>query len=92
MENTIQNTGFRMKTDGFHGELLRPEKDAYPGKALILFGGSDGKFELARALAAIFQGHGLTALALAYVNEEGLPTAFYRVPIDPLEAAAQNGL
>lgn len=86
----MQNTQFRMKTDNFHGELFRPEKDACPGKALILFGGSDGKFELARMLAAIFQGQGLTALALAYVREEGLPVAFYRIPIDPLEAAAKR--
>ncbi len=48
MENEI----FRMKTDGFHGELFRPQRDEYPGKALICFGGSDGKFELARRLAA----------------------------------------
>lgn len=34
--------------------------------------------------------HGLTALALAYVMEEGLPRQFYRVPIDPLEAAAKR--
>ena len=86
----MQNMQFRMKTDGFHGELFRPETDEYPGKVLIAFGGSDGKFELARALAAVFQGHGLTVLALAYVNEEGLPTAFYHVPIDPLEAAARR--
>ncbi len=84
----MQNTMFRMKTDGFHGELFCPEVDKYLGKVLICFGGSDGKFELARKLAAIFQGRGLTALALAYVNEEGLPNVFYHVPIDTLEAAA----
>ncbi len=42
------NETFRMKTNGFHGELFRPARDEYPGKALICFGGSDGKFELAR--------------------------------------------
>ena len=86
----MQNTMFRMKTDGFHGELFCPETDKYPGKTLICFGGSDGKYELARKLAAIFQGRGLTALALAYVNEEGLPNVFYHVPIDTLEAAAKR--
>lgn len=44
----MENMTFRMKTDGFHGELFCPEKDEYEGKALICFGGSDGKFELAR--------------------------------------------
>ncbi len=89
-EEKMQNTMFRMKTDGFHGELFCPESDKYPGKTLILFGGSDGKYELARKLAAIFQGRGLTALALAYVNEDGLPNVFYHVPIDTLEAAAKR--
>ncbi len=84
------NETFRMKTDGFHGELFRPARDEYPGKALICFGGSDGKFELARMLAAVFQKRGLTTLALAYVMEEGLPDCFYHVPIDPLETAAKR--
>lgn len=86
----MENTTFRMKTDGFHGELFCPAQDHYPGKALICFGGSDGKFELSRMLAAVFQEHGMTALALAYVMEEGLPVQFYRVPIDPLERAAER--
>lgn len=84
------NETFRMKNDGFYGELFRPAQDEYPGKALICFGGSDGKFELARMLAAVFQERGLTTLALAYVMEEGLPDCFYHVPIDPLEAAAKR--
>lgn len=84
------NEIFRIKTDGFHGELFRPAQDEYLGKVLICFGGSDGKFDLARKLAAVFQGRGLTTLALAYVMEEGLPDRFYHVPIDTLEAAARR--
>ncbi len=84
------NETFCMKTGGFHGELFRPARDEYPGKVLICFGGSDGKFELARMLAGVFQKRGLTTLALAYVMEEGLPDCFYHVPIDPLEAAAKR--
>lgn len=83
-----ENEIYCMKIDGFHGELFRPAQDSYPGKALICFSGSDGKFEWSRMLAQVFQTHGLTALALAYVMEEGLPRHFYHVPIDPLEAAA----
>lgn len=81
---------FRMKTDGFHGELFCPVRDRYPGKVLICFSGSDGKFEVTRLLAAVFQSRGLTVLALAYVMEEGLPENFFHVPIDPLEAAAKR--
>lgn len=70
-----ENEIYCMKTDGFHGELFRPEQDSYPGKVLICFSGSDGKFGLSRMLAQVFQSHGLTALALAYVMEEGLPSS-----------------
>ena len=72
----------------FFGELFLPEEDKYPEKALICFSGSDGGIELARTLAGVFQAHGLTTLALAYVMEEGLPKQFSKVPIDSLEAAA----
>ena len=84
------NDIFRIKTDGFHGELFRPERDEYPGKVLICFSGSDGRFEWSRMLAEVFQTHGLTALALAYVKKEGLPDCFYHVPIDSLEMAASR--
>ena len=84
------NIKYCVKADGFHGELFHPEKDRYPGKVLICFGGSDGRFELSRMLAHVFQAQGLTALALAYVMEEGLPRQFCCVPIDPLEAAARR--
>jgi len=90
MAESTQNTIFRVKKDGFHGELFRPAQDEYPGKALICFGGSDGKFELTRMLAAVFQKRGLTTLALAYVMEEELSDCFYHVPIGPLEAAAKR--
>ena len=84
------NDIFCIKTDGFHGELFRPERDEYPGKVLICFSGSDGRFEWSRMLAEVFQTHGLTALALAYVKKEGLPDCFYHVPIDSLEMAARR--
>ena len=81
---------FRVKTDGFFGELFTPAEDKYPGKALICFSGSDGGIALTRLLAGLFQSHGLTVLALAYVLEEDLPQRFSAIPIDFLEAAAQR--
>ena len=30
-----ETTIYRVETDGFYGELFRPEEDKYPGKALI---------------------------------------------------------
>lgn len=85
-----KNNTYRVKTDGFHGELFLPVEDKYSGKALICFGGSDGKLELSRMLASVFQSHGLTTLALAYVMEEGLPKQFSYIPVDLLEAAAKR--
>ena len=85
-----ENQTYRVKQDGFFGELFRPAEDKYPGKALICFSGSDGGIELVRTLAGVFQSHGLTALALAYVMEEDLPGRFLHVPIDYIEAAAKR--
>ena len=90
MLKQAKNEVYRLKTDGFHGELFCPMRDNYPGKALICFSGSDGRFKWTRMLAQVFQSHGLTTLALAYVMEEGLPKQFYHVPINPLEAAAMR--
>ena len=58
MTAVSENSLFRMKTDGFHAELFHPIQDAYPGKVLICFTGSDGRFELSRKLAAVFQSNG----------------------------------
>ncbi len=69
MLKQAKNEVYHLKTDGFHGELFHPEWDNYPGKALICFTGSDGRFEWSRRLSRVFQSHGLTALALAYVAE-----------------------
>lgn len=85
-----ENNSYRVKPDGFYGELFRPEEDKYPGKALICFSGSDGGIEMTKLLAEVFRSHGLTTLALAYVGEEGLPQKFVRVPIDSLEAAVKR--
>lgn len=89
MSNT-KNTTYRVKTDGFYGELFLPEEDKYPEKALICFSGSDGGIELSQKLAAVFQSRGLTTLALAYALEEDLPSQFSRIPIDFLETAAKQ--
>ena len=80
--NKEENNSYRAETDGFHGELFLPPKDKYPGKVLICFSGSYGKFELTRTLARVFQSHGLTTRAFAYVIEVGLPKQFSSIPVD----------
>lgn len=81
---------FTVEKDGFFGRLYEPEKDRYPGRVLMVFGGSDGRFALTKMMAEVFQKRGLTVLALAYVMEAGLPDRFFHVPIDLLERAAQR--
>lgn len=49
-----ENPTYRVNTDGFFGELFRPENDKYQGKALICFSGSDGGIEMTRLLAEVF--------------------------------------
>lgn len=85
-----KNKIYHVKKDDFHGELFQPIEDKYPGKALICFSGSDGGYEMSKLLAAVFQSHGLTTLAIAYVGEEGLPDKFVNVPIDTIETAAKH--
>ena len=89
MSKTGNNT-YRVKTDGFYGELFRPAEDKYLGKALICFCGSDGGIEVTRLLADVFKNQGLTTLALAYVMEEDLSDRFVKIPIESLEAAAKR--
>lgn len=77
-----ENLTYRVEPDGFYGELVRPTEDKYPGKALICFSGSDGGIGLARMLAGVFAGRGLTALALAYersaLSHRGRQTYLHR--------------
>ena len=80
-------TEFTLKKDGFIGALYQPEQDEYPGKAVIMFGGSDGIYNLTKLVAEQYVKRGMTILALAYWNEPGLPDGFEKVPVDSVEKA-----
>lgn len=73
---------------GFFGALYAPEEDAYPGKVLILVGGSDGSFSLTRLIGEQFVRRGLTVLSLAYWNQEGMEEAYDSIPLEVVERAA----
>lgn len=79
---------FTVEKDGFHGVLYRPESDQFPGKALIAFSGSDGRFPLTCMLAELFQRAGLTTLALAYWNAPGLPKQIAALPVEAIQHSA----
>jgi len=77
-----------MEHDGFHGALFSPGADSCPGKALILFGGSDGNFKDACKLARLFCAEGFTVMALAFWNAPGLPDELAAVPVESVQRAA----
>lgn len=79
----IQN--FTLKQDGFIGRLCRPEDNHFPGKAFLVVGGGDGRYSITKAVAAYFAGAGLTALALAYWNQPGLPSEVAHIPLETIE-------
>ena len=81
---------FSMAEDGFFGELYLPAHNAFPGKCLILFGGSAGKFLLTQLVAEQFVDAGMTVLALAYHGALGLPKFLVEQPVDVIEQAAKH--
>ena len=81
-------TEFTLKKDGFIGSLYQPERDEYPGKAVVMFGGSDGIYNLTKLIAEQYVKRGMSILALAYWNEPGLPDGFEKVPVEQVEKAA----
>ena len=80
-ETTVQKEGFR-------SALYIPKGDTYPGKVLVLVGGSDGYFSLTKLIAEQYVSRGLTVLALAYWAGEGMPTALSHIPLEYAEKAA----
>ncbi len=79
---------FTLERDGFIGALYKPARDEYPGKAVVMFGGSDGIYNLTKLAAEQYSKRGMTVLALAYWNEPGLPDGFEKVPVESVEKAA----
>ena len=78
---------FTLEKDGFIGALYKPTRNEYPGKAVIMFGGSDGIYNLTKLVAEQYVKRGMTVLALAYWNEPGLPDGFEKVPVESVEKA-----
>ena len=81
---------FTVERDGFHGFLHRPERDRFPGKALIVVGGSEGDEAIPLDLGRMFAQAGIATLGLCYWNVPGLPassawpcTAFRRAASSP---------
>lgn len=79
---------FTVERDGFHGFLHRPLQDRFPGKALIVVGGSEGNDNIPLNLGRMFAQEGITTLGLCYWNVPGLPAELVEVPLESVERAA----
>ena len=79
---------FSMEQDGFFGEYYRAGHNTFPGKCMIAFGGSVGKFLLSQMMAREFAASGMDVLILAYHGEPGLPKLLKDQPVDVIEKAA----
>lgn len=80
---------FTIANDGFHGSWYKPEKDCFPGKVMVVFGGSAGSFRLTQTCAERFCSAGMNALATAYRDVPGAPSCLYGVPVELIENAAK---
>ncbi len=78
---------FTLEKDDFIGTLYEPKRDEYPGKAVIMLGGSDGIYNLTKLIAEQYVKRGITVLALAYWNEPGLPDEFKKIPVELVKKA-----
>ena len=82
------NQSFSMEQDGFFGEYYKAKDNAFPGKCIIAFGGSVGKFLLSQMMAWEFAAAGMDVLILAYHGEPGLPKLLKNQSVDVIEKAA----
>lgn len=78
---------FTVDNDGFYGNYYKPEKDYFPGKVLVIFGGAAGSFTLTKMNAEKFYEAGMNVLAIAYRNTEGTPSTLSSIPIELIQNA-----
>ncbi len=64
---------FTIEKNGFHGTYYKPEKDNYPGKVLIVFGGSVGSYMLTEMCTGKYYEAGINVMAVAYRDVPGAP-------------------
>lgn len=80
---------FTIPQDGFYGSYYRPEEDHFPGKAMVVFGGSAGSFKLTEMCAEKFYEAGMHVVAAAYRDVPGTPHCLHGIPIELIENAVK---
>lgn len=80
---------FTIEKDGFHGTYYKPAEDKFPGKAIVLFGGSAGSFMLTEMCAEKYYEAGINVLAAAYRDVPGAPSELCGIPLELIENAVK---
>ena len=80
---------FTVNRDGFHGSYYKPETEHFPGKVMVIFGGSVGSFTLTEMTAEKFYEAGMNVLAVAYRDVEGTPSTLSGIPVELIANAAR---
>ncbi len=73
---------FTIEKNGFHGTYYKPEKDNYPGKVLIVFGGSVGSYMLTEMCTGKYYEAGINVMAVAYRDVPGAPDKLQWIPLE----------
>lgn len=76
---------FTIEEDGFHGTYYKPLEDKYPGKVMILLGGSAGSYMLTEMCAEKYFEAGLNVMAMAYRDVPGAPSELAGIPLELIE-------
>ena len=89
MKRRKPDISFLTADDGFHGSYYKPEIDRFPGKALVIFGGSAGSFLLTQMCAEKFCEAGMNVVAAAYRDVPGAPSQLSGIPVELIENACK---
>lgn len=73
---------FNIRDHGFHGSYYKQKQDLFPGKVMVIFGGSAGSFTLTEMTAEKFYEAGMNVMAVAYRDVDGAPSTLSGIPVE----------
>jgi dienelactone hydrolase len=76
----VNSTVETLRHTGIYGELFQPKHTSGRRTAILIFGGSEGRFSPLQA--EMLAAHGYPALVVAYFDEPGLPQRLSRIPLE----------
>ena len=65
-----------------HGSYYKQKQDLFPGKVMVIFGGSAGSFTLTEMTAEKFYEAGMNVMAVAYRDVDGAPSTLSGIPVE----------